>query len=144
MAQDNRDRTIALVIELLQIVPDGFQVYNCFSKARRRVKYMHTGFLHDPDSFTTETSNNVTRAFGETFAIPTFSSIAPCNIPVFIELHGMLLGLRVASVPHQGDALVHFDDIGVEGWGASNIEVKDLGARLVPNEKEVSKTFGDQ
>lgn len=56
----------------------------------------------------------------------------------------MLLRLRIRAVADESDALVDGDDLGVELRRALNVEVEDLWAGLVSDEKQVLETLGDQ
>ena len=56
----------------------------------------------------------------------------------------MVLEERVGGVPDERHAFVNFEDDGVERGRSADIEVEYLGPGLVPDEKEIFKSFGDE
>lgn len=61
-----------------------------------------------------------------------------------MPLHRVLLCLGVRRVPDERHPLVHLDDVRVERRRASDVEIKDPRAGLVPNQEEVFEPFSDE
>ena len=99
---------------------------------------------HDSNCLPRETLHNLARTLRIALAIPALPAIPSLYLSVLVKLDGMLFGLWVGGVPHQGHALVDLEDSRIE-WGcATDVEVEDFGARLVSNEEQVLEASRDQ
>ena len=61
-----------------------------------------------------------------------------------MPLHRVHLGLGIRRVPDERHPLVYLDDIRVERCRASDVEIKDPRAGLVPDQEEVFEPFGNE
>ena len=61
-----------------------------------------------------------------------------------MPLHRVHLGLGIRRVPDERHPLVHLDDVRVERCRASDVEIKDPRAGLVPDQEEVFEPFGNE
>jgi hypothetical protein len=102
------------------------------------------GRPHDSDRLARDTLNDLSRTFGISLTIPARTTIAPDEIATFVKLDCVLLGLWIGGVADEGDPLINFQHGGIQRGRSANVEIEDLGPRLVPNQQKVFKTLGDE
>ena len=61
-----------------------------------------------------------------------------------MPLHRVLLRIGVRCVPDERHPLVHLDDVRVEWRRASDVEIKDPRAGLVPDQEEIFEPPSDE
>jgi hypothetical protein len=77
-------------------------------------------------------------------AIPSSTSIATRDVTLVVKLYAILFCLRIRREANQCDALVDLDHCRVQGRRAADVEIKDLGPRLVADQQEVFEPFRDK
>ena len=105
---------------------------------------MLTRSLHDPDRLPGQALHDFTRPLCIALLVPSLPAVPPRHLSVLVELDSVLLRLGIGGVADESDALIDLEDSRVERGRAADVQVEDLGPRLVADEEEVLEATRDE